>query len=402
MPKPEIFNRIQTPNSLTIQLTAKNNNKMSTKSNASIIEDIPVNDLLVIPGLQARTDKNAAANLKRLTETIGDRPIDGTIHCVQYIERDGKKFVIAGHTLHAFAKKRGDKTVPAGKTSYSEDEIEANQYLSNTGASLTPYELGGRMVRLRDGIPLFEPQKGDAVPAPKTVKEIAALYGLTAARVDQCILIRESSPEIQTLIELGIVANAVVIKAAGLASKREGKEKGKLDAAKQLKIIKAAINHAKEESRDIATAKDFDAVKAQFDFVPKSKKLRAATAAGTPAPSPAPNAPQSSETPSSNQHASVPANPSVNRTGEAVIEDDNEPESDQSNEQKSDGELNLETHQPIKNPVIKPVDQKGLDAHILAAINSADEEFSCDLEDNQITGIVKAVSLAVQTFLSPI
>lgn len=231
--------------------------------------------------------QNFKENVKELRAHVEARGfIDPSTHVVQYVERDGKKIVRGGHTLLQAAKELQIKEVPACKADLDPISEQVNLIISNTGKPLSAYEQGTVFVRLRDGqlregldydeagkvkdgkkVRPLDKEK-DFYRKPITGKEIAELVGVSQQHVSQCMIVREADPAIsEKMMEGKISAYGVMQALMGVKS-----------TEKQLRIINAAIAHAKENGKETAAKADVDAVKDQF----MEKKQVAAPLPGAP------------------------------------------------------------------------------------------------------------------------
>lgn len=237
-----------------------------------VIELLKLSDLHVEDGFNVRSPKQFAANVKELSasiEAVGH--IDASVHCIQFVERDGKKLIRGGHTLHAAAKELGIKHVPSIKVEFDSTQEQVNLITSNGRHPLSSYEQGTVYKRLVDGESTEGKEPGQSVRAPMLAKAVAAAVGLSERHVLNCIAIREASPEIAALIESGAVSAGVVTRVNQL-EKSDGK---------RLTIIKAAIQNAKSNDRETATKQDLDAIKDKFVAPKPLKAAKPANAAPT-------------------------------------------------------------------------------------------------------------------------
>lgn len=143
---------------------------------------------------------------------------------------------------------------------------------SNSVKTLSPLARGARYTLLNDGEvadDFAEKNEKDAVPDPKNTKhwkrqpmsqqEIADRIGLSNAWVCKCIAIFKAPPEIRDMIESDKIAAPVAEGARILADKHyNGSD------AKAVAICRRAYAKAREEEKDTATKKHFDAIKAEF------------------------------------------------------------------------------------------------------------------------------------------
>jgi hypothetical protein len=219
------------------------------------VEWLNLGDLLIEEGFNPRTKKSFEKNTKELAEMISATGfIDPSIHCIQFIERDGKKYIRNGFTLHAAAKVNGMKQVPAIKTSMDATQELINLVTSNAGHPLTPYEQGEVYIRLRDGTDPKALKVGEEGRPDMKPVEIAKHVGYTLTHVCNCIAIREASPEIREMLLAGTInANAFTAAKANVE-----------DSDKVLKILNAAVKQAKEDGKECATDLHVKKVKAQF------------------------------------------------------------------------------------------------------------------------------------------
>lgn len=160
---------------------------------------------------------------------------------------------------------------------------------TNSTRPLSPLARGARYSELVDGViasDFAEKNDPDAKPdkknpehwdrMPLTNEDIANRIGKSSEWVRKCIAIFSAPPEIRDMLECGKLATKVVEQAKSLADKyHKGSE------AKQVAICRRAFAHARSEDKDTATAKHFDAIKAEF--IPEKKLVAAvATVNGTP------------------------------------------------------------------------------------------------------------------------
>lgn len=336
-----------------------------------VIESLKVSDLTVEPGFNVRSEKQFKANVKELSALVGANGfIDASIHVVQYVERGGKKLIRGGHTLHAAAQELGMLVVPAIKVEFDSVQEQLNLVTSNTGHPLSPFEQGTVYIRLRDGESAEGKEPGDTVREPMTAKAIALAVGLTERRVLDCMAIREASPEIGELIEAGAVSANVVTRINQL---------DKSDT-KRLQIIKAAINHAKDEGRDCATKQDLDAIKGQY-VTPK--KLKAAKTGDSAPTNAAPSIP-----------ASEPEDHSEASGGVEQPDDRHEErgESQSSNESPGDkGELNLE---PASAKKVEKAHSKDWREKMISILNDWGDECTVTFGDGDLDNLLDKIEAA--------
>lgn len=265
---------------------------------------IPIEKVRVQEGYNdlIRTPKEVANNAKEVAqfmETQGDNP---ELFPIRFVEIDKEMFTRNHATLLA-AQQRGWTHIYAVKSPHEPGSTA--DYLdllmsNNSGHPVGRIAQGRLYKELRDGLAeddkevLAKIEPGSEVPwkrAPMTEQEIgdACKPVYSAEHVRQCIVLAESSPEIQELMENGSVSANIVVTARGWAKEDEGK---------QLKILKAALRNARENGSDKATKKHLDAVKS--DFV----KLKAAGGKEEKAPATGPSSPATgSESPSNSKGA---------------------------------------------------------------------------------------------------
>lgn len=217
------------------------------------IEWLNLTALTIEEGFNPREQKSFTENVNEIARLIEARGIiDPSIHCIQYVERGGKKLVRNGHTLYAAAKKLGKKQVPAIATKMDSIQEIANLIISNSGHPLTPFEQGTVYIRLRDGS--NNEKVGEEIRDPMNMAEIAKLFGISATHVSNCIALHEVSGEAREFLIAGkISANAIT------AARRNCE-----DEATILKVLKAAIKKADDEGKSVATEKHVKEVKDQF------------------------------------------------------------------------------------------------------------------------------------------
>ncbi len=114
-----------------------------------------------------------------------------------------------------------------------------------------------------------EKNEKNAVPDPKnpehwkrqpmSQQEIADRIGLSSAWVSKCIAIYKAPPEIRDMLESEKIAAPVAEQARLLADKHH-----KGSDAKATAICRRAYAKAREDNKDTATKKHFDAIKAEF------------------------------------------------------------------------------------------------------------------------------------------
>lgn len=242
------------------------------KKTPPTIELLKPSELTVEKDFNPRQTQTFKENVKDVSASIKARGfIDPSIHVVQYIERDGKKLVRGGHTLLEAAKSLGIKEVPACRTELDPLSEQLNLITSNATHPLTRYEKGLVFVRLRDGqlkdgIKWDEggkvkegkvvrpPKADDYYRAPMKGSEIAAAIGVSVEYVSASMIISEADEQVsQKLLDGKINANGVRDALRSVPS-----------VEKQVRIINAAIAHAKEDGRESANEKDVKAVKDQF------------------------------------------------------------------------------------------------------------------------------------------
>ena len=223
--------------------------KSKTKSEvkqSQQIEILPIGELQVEPGFNIRDEKTFSDNVKQLSQHIkAHGGIDASMHVVQYVDRDGKKMIRGGHTLHASAKLLGYKEVPAIKCEMDSTQEIVNLITSNTGAPLSQKEQGIAYIRLRDG---GEGRGGLAM------KEISSLVGYTMQHISNCILLNEQPENIAKLIiEGNFSSNAFIL------AQKAVKNDSDLE-----KIMIAAKAEADKEGKTTVTEKHVKAIKDQF------------------------------------------------------------------------------------------------------------------------------------------
>jgi hypothetical protein len=358
-----------------------------------IIELLATKDLLVEEGFNVRSPRDFKANtieLTALVEANGGK-IDPSIHVVQYVEREGKKLIRGGHTLHAVATALGIKTIPAIKTEMDGVQELVNLVTSNAGHPLSPLEQGEVYKRLVAGGNAEDTPVGQEIRAPMIHAEIARAVGYTASHVQQCICVAESIPEIRELILDGSVSPNVV---------RDANRQIETDS-KRLACINAAIKLAKSEDKETATLKHYEAVKAGYV---KPKKLKAvSTSEQTPAtPSDAPSGasmPEAQEKPAGGQSeedsADSEAQPEPDQPDEAPV--------GQTNVGAVMPELDLsspETEKPA--PALKPKEVKKLDAAIRAEIAATSDRMDLGLDDTDIDAMADNIMGVISSHQSPI
>lgn len=220
-----------------------------------------------------RTPKEAkeyAADVEKQMEQMGDEPASFPIN---YVVVDGVKYTRNHSTLQAALNRKWDKVyamesphAPGSAADYL-DLVLSN----NRSHPVSRAKQGAVYKMLADGEGPGPEEiaacKTGEEPAnkrePMTLEEIAKACDpvYTSQHIHNCIVLAESSPEIQELMESRNVAANVVIKAAGWSKKGKSDD---VDPAKQLRIIKAAVKVADDEGNKKVTEKHLNAVKSQF------------------------------------------------------------------------------------------------------------------------------------------
>jgi len=279
--------------------TRSTTTEMSTKPTPPIIESLKFSELVIDPLYSGRDSKEIHANAKELAPSLANG-WDATQPGQYFIGEDGKKHLVAGFTRVEAAKLNELKSGYFVKT-----EGDAVSHLTacirtNGGKPISRPAQGALFASLRDGLVADDFKGATADPAndadwkrkPMTLEEIASHPGIakTTEHVKQCILVAEDP--IYAAHEDEISVNAFIA-ASNLVSKHYDGSETKLE-----KVIRAAVNAAKEDGKDKATPKHFDAIKAQF--IPEKKLVAAPVNTDTaPAIDAAPESPViASEAPS--------------------------------------------------------------------------------------------------------
>lgn len=244
---------------------------MTIKSETPIIESIPFKDLIVDLVYSGRSKKEILANAKELAPQLANG-WDAAQPGQYFIGEDGKKTLIAGFTRMEAAKLNDLKAGYFVQTNGDAITHLTACLRTNSGKPISRRAQGEVFAALEKGVvagdfagAIADPKsKKDWKRMPLSHKEIGELPGVgkTSEHVRQCIMIVESSPEVSELIENDQVALNIVIAAKSLAKDDDGK---------QLRILKKAIANAREDGKDKATQKHFDAIKDEFKPVKKLK-----------------------------------------------------------------------------------------------------------------------------------
>lgn len=228
---------------------------------------IPTASLEIQEGYNTiRDDKELKRNAKEVEaqmEQQGDNPIAFPI---RYVKSGSKKYTRNHATLLA-AQARGWEQVYATELDYEAGSLKdiTDLITSNSGGHpVSRVKQGELYLRMSEGELKPDLENGkkidpetDYVRKPMSDKEIAEAFKpvYSTEHIRQCKVLAQSSPEIQELMESEAVSANIVVTASQWA---------KGDAAKQLRILKAAIKVANAEGKDKATAKHLDAVKSDF------------------------------------------------------------------------------------------------------------------------------------------
>lgn len=237
-----------------------------TKPIAPEIERLKFKELTIDNLYSGRTQKeineNAKEKAKELAAAGGWSP---AMPGQYFIGEDGKKVLLAG-----FSRVQG--SVINGETEgyfvKVDGEIIDHLLACETSNSVRPISAlakGARYDMLRNG----EPAEGIETPDPKdkthwkrppmTNAEIAERIGKTDAWVSKCISIYNAPTDVRELLENDKIAVPVAEGARSIAEKHyKGSE------AKQTAICRRAVSFAKDEGKETATKKHFDAIKAEF------------------------------------------------------------------------------------------------------------------------------------------
>lgn len=244
---------------------------MNTPKTA-IIESIPVSELLVEDGYNVRSPAEVKANAKDIASLMEHRSDDATdpLFRVRYVERDGKKYTRSHATLDA-AKSRGWKRVNAECVTreYVDDTLDL-VISNNSGHPLPREQQGKAYARLHYGVKesdedCFKRTLVGEVPSPNyihepmDVVEIAKIMRCSRQHIDDCITMFEAPPEIAALVGDGKLSRNVYLLADKLVNKHHDGKKGKL-----MEVVRASIANAREDGKETATPKHFEAIKDQF------------------------------------------------------------------------------------------------------------------------------------------
>jgi len=231
----------------------------------SKILTLKLDELIIDNSLSGRSEKERKDNAKRIQgmiEATGSWPpsMPGEVF------KRGKEYHLrAGFSRALACQNLGYET---GFFIEVEDSPQDNLLAcirTNAGAPISRKEQGRIYAQMRDGSNPETLAVGEVAMEPMTLDAIAGAVGLTKTAIEGSICIYEETPEIGELIESGVVANNVVIKAKQWVK----------DDGKRLRFLKAAIRAAEADEKACATMKHLESVKA--DFVP----LKAAPAKKT-------------------------------------------------------------------------------------------------------------------------
>lgn len=240
---------------------------------------IPANSIHFQDGYNSivRSRSEFAQNVKDVEKSMeaqGDNP---ELFPIKYVTLGKEKFTRNHATLQA-ALNRGWKEVyamPSPHEANSVADLLDLVHSNNGGHPLSRVSQGKLYAKLAEGEldeeamakALKDAKPGEEVPQiwkrePMSLDQIASACkpAYSSEHIRQCKLLAEVTPEIGALLESDQVSSRVVIKAIALA---------KDDDTKALRIIRAAIRNAKEDGKETATEKHFDAIKAEFQPVRK-------------------------------------------------------------------------------------------------------------------------------------
>lgn len=218
----------------------------------SKILQIPLDELEINIVYSGRTEKEINANAKELVEVKAkgwDEAQPG-----QVFKRDDKWHLAAGFTRRAAALAGGHKTGYFIEIPDEPARLRSVAIRSNSGKPISSLAKGHIFLAMRAGSDVEKLAAGEVALPPMTSQEIADEVGCTRQMVDTCIALAESCPEIQEMIEAGLVATSIV---------KRSRELAKGDEKLQIKALKAAIRKAKEDGKETATMQHFDAIKAE-------------------------------------------------------------------------------------------------------------------------------------------
>lgn len=225
---------------------------------------IDITKITVEPGYNiVRTDKEVHANaieVAEFMEASGDSP---ELYPIKYVKGPNGELFTRNHATLKAAEMRGWKQIVAVESPHKHGSTE--DYLdllfsNNAGHPINRVSQGRLYKQLRDGIKAedWTEESPNWIKEPMTEKEIGEAGKPTdysAEHVRQCIVLADSSPDVQLLLESDKVGANIVITALQWA---------KGDEAKQLKILRAAVRQAESEGVSKATKRHLDAIKSDF------------------------------------------------------------------------------------------------------------------------------------------
>lgn len=244
-----------------------------SKNNAPEIEKLKFSQLIINNLYSGRSQKeineNAKEKAKELAAFGGWNP---AMPGQYFVGEDGKPTLLAGFSRVQASINNGEDCGYFVKVDGDEISRLLACETSNSVKTLSPLARGARYTLLNDGEvadDFAEKNEKDATPDPKipehwkrqpmSQQEIADRIGLSNAWVCKCIAIFKAPPEIRDMIESDKIAAPVAEGARILADKHY-----KGSDAKAIAICRAAYAAAKEDGKDTATKKHFDAIKANY------------------------------------------------------------------------------------------------------------------------------------------
>lgn len=260
------------------------------------IEWLDPKKLTTEKGFNFRVGKSFSDNVEKLCRQIkAVGGIDPSIHCVQYERRGKEKLIRGGHTLCASAIRLKLKLVPCIETVMTAVQAQVNLIASNSATPPSHWEQGEVYRRLRDGDEGFKLK-------PLKITEIAEKVGYSTHHIQNCLMVRESSPEVQEMIISGKVsANAVVMA-----------KKGVTDQTVLLAILQSAYAAAQLAGKSSATEKFVNEVKGRFVSSGENGAKRSPRAKVTPTPAASIASLGGAGTSGGNGHKPAPSSPKKN------------------------------------------------------------------------------------------